>query len=326
MEYEQLKESKRHFSKLGWMYFLGSLIIIVVQSVASVIVAMTNPELLSNPDAYLYIALLPMYLIAVPIMAFLIKRVPAIQPETHKLTGKQLLSCFCMCYAIMYLSNLIGQIITLLIGAVKGAPVNNVIADIATGISPVTAMILMVICAPVIEEFVFRKLLIDRAVKYGEGTAIVLSGLMFGLFHGNLNQFAYACFLGMFWGFIYVKTGKLIYSIIMHMFINFLGSVVSLFILNLPFLQVDTSDTAAIMAAAAEHAGEFLLYFLYIVFILVVLIAGIVLLIKNRQKFTCEPGEIEIPRGKRFSTVILNAGMLLFAILWLIQIIAQLFM
>lgn len=326
MENETLKDIKKHFSKLGLMYFLGSLIIIVVQTIASVIAAMVNPDLLSNADTYLYIALLPMYLIAIPIMTLLIRRVPAVPIETHQMTFKQLLSCFCMCYAIMYVSNIIGQILTFIIGAVKGTPVSNVLTNITSGLSPVTALILMVLCAPVIEELVFRKLLIDRTVKYGEGTAILLSGLLFGLFHGNLNQFAYAFSLGVFWGFIYVKTGKLIYSIVLHMIINFLGSVVSLFVLQLPFLQVDTTDATAMMAAMTEHVGLLLLFLLYTVFIVVILIAGIVLLIKNRHNFTCCPGETEIPKGKRFSTVILNVGMILFILLWTIQIIAQLLM
>lgn len=326
MENETLRDNKKHFSKLGLMYFFGSLTIIIVQTAAFLIAASVNPDLLSNADAYLYITLLPMYLIAVPIMGFLIRRVPAVKIEKHQMNLKQLSSCFCICYAIMYISNIIGQIITLIIGAVKGSPVSNVLTNITSGISPATALILMVLCAPVIEELLFRKLLIDRTVKYGEGTAILLSGLLFGLFHGNLNQFAYAFSLGIFWGFIYVKTGKLIYSIVLHMIINFLGSVVSLFLLQLPFLQADTTDMSAMMAAMTEHIGLLLLFLLYIVFIMVILITGIVLLVKKRRNFTCRPGEVEIPKGKRFSTVILNVGMILFILLWTIQIIAQLFM
>ena len=46
-----------------------------------------------------------------------------------------------------------------------------------------------VIIAPVMEELVFRKYLVDRLVPYGQKTAVVLSGLFFGLFHGNFISF-----------------------------------------------------------------------------------------------------------------------------------------
>ena len=69
--------------------------------------------------------------------------------------------------------------------------------------------IIAVLIAPTAEELLFRKLLTERIVKYGELAAVLASGLFFGLFHGNLNQFSYAFLLGLFLGFIYVKTGKL---------------------------------------------------------------------------------------------------------------------
>ena len=59
----------------------------------------------------------------------------------------------------------------------------------ATESNMMVTFLYMVICAPILEEYIFRKLIVDRTVKYGQGVAIVLSGLMFGLFHGNLNQF-----------------------------------------------------------------------------------------------------------------------------------------
>ena len=42
----------------------------------------------------------------------------------------------------------------------------------------------------------FRKLLIDRIVPFGQRVAVVVSGLAFGLFHGNFYQFFYAFSLG----------------------------------------------------------------------------------------------------------------------------------
>lgn len=39
----------------------------------------------------------------------------------------------------------------------------------------------------------FRKFLLDRVVDYGEAVAVILSGVMFGLYHANLSQFMATC-------------------------------------------------------------------------------------------------------------------------------------
>ena len=165
----------------------------------------------------------------------------------------------------------------------------------------------MVLCAPVFEEFIFRKLLIDRAAVYGEGVAVVLSGVMFGLFHGNLNQFAYAFLLGIFFGFIYVKTGKIRYTVILHMVINFMGSVVSTWVMNamnaektIEALQLFQSNPDEGMAALQSVLPGLLLVGIYVLLIFGVVIAGIVLLIVKRRKFRLMPGEVVIPKENGF--------------------------
>ncbi len=328
MEMEQVKQTKRHFSRLGLMYFFGTLVIIGVQMAAIFIMQAAMPDLLTDNDLYLVATMLPMYLIAMPVAALLIRTVPAESIQKRNMSVGQWLVAFMMCYAVMYLSNIIGNVLTTLIGSIKGAPVNNTIIDIASGISPWASILIMVLCAPIAEEFIFRKLLIDRCVRYGEGCCVVLSGVMFGLFHGNLNQFAYAFTLGAFFGFIYVKTGKIIYTIIMHMVINFLGSVASLVLLRFSGYEQMMSlanDPGALTAYITGHLPQLLVFILYLVLILGLTIAGIVLLIVNAKKFTTYPGEVVLPKGQRFSILFLNVGMILFSAFWILQIVLQLF-
>ena len=66
----------------------------------------------------------------------------------------------------------------------------------------------LVIVGPIFEEWLFRKQLIDHTRKYGEKTAILLSGLAFGLFHMNLFQFFYAFLLGLMFGYVYTRTSS----------------------------------------------------------------------------------------------------------------------
>ena len=81
------------------------------------------------------------------------------------------------------------------------------------------------ICAPLGEELLFRKLLIDRTRRYGDLPSILLSGILFGLFHGNLFQFFYAAMVGMVMAYIYTRTGKYLLCVAMHSLLNLLGGI-----------------------------------------------------------------------------------------------------
>lgn len=323
-----LKETKRHFSKLGLMFLIGTALIYGVQIGASAIASAINPDLLSNTAYALLITMIPMYVIAMPLMALLIRTVPATQIEKKKMSVGQWILAFLICYGGVYASNYIGLLLTQIISIAKGSPVSNTILEVATSSNIWVNFFIMVICAPIAEELIFRKLLIDRTVKYGEATAVVFSGLMFGLFHGNLNQFVYAFVFGLLLGFIYVKTGNVRYTILLHMLINFFGSILGVLLLNWlgdDFMNA-LNNTADIMTYAMSNLSKIMVYFIYAFAILAIAIAGIILLIVNAKKFYFQPGEITIPKGKRFSTTILNVGMGLYFLFWIIMIILQLVM
>ncbi len=326
MNYEILKTYKKHFSLLGLMYFLGALIIIGVQVAVSMLVLAFAPSLLDNPNLSLLVSMLPTYTIAFPLTSLLIHQIPGVQMKKHNMKPAQLLGAFAISYALMYLSNLAGQFFTNIIGIIKGSPVDDAIADLVSELNPLTAFFVMVLLAPALEEWIFRKLLVDRTIRYGEGTAIFLSGLMFGLFHGNLNQFVYTFLIGAFWAFIYVKTGRLRYTIYLHMALNFMGSVGSLFFLG----AISTLEGGS----SAMNGFHFLLGMLiplaivipYLIVVFGLVISGIVLLVTNWKRFRLIPAELFIPKEKRFSVIFLNAGMILYVLFWIIQIVLQLFM
>ena len=234
-----------------------------------------------------------------------------------------------MCFALMYCGNLVGTLITTVVGALKGSAVDNALMTYATGSNMIVTFLYMVICAPILEEYIFRKLIVDRTVKYGQGVAVVLSGLMFGLFHGNLNQFAYAFLLGMFLAFLYVKTGELKVTIGLHMCINFMGAVVSVLLLKAIHLEeyqeviMNGADSQAVMNYMMKYLPGWIGYMIYVLFILAVLVTGIVLFIVYRKKLKLEPGQIA--KGRRFKTVIGNPGMICYCVFWIAMIIIQMF-
>jgi membrane protease YdiL (CAAX protease family) len=88
-----------------------------------------------------------------------------------------------------------------------------------------TAMLIAVfILAPIGEEFLFRGLIQGKLKKAVNGspmpTVILLQGLLFGVYHGNLIQGIYAFFLGALLGLIAYQADNLLPCIIFHMALN----------------------------------------------------------------------------------------------------------
>ncbi len=326
-------ESKKQFSKIGLFLFLGSLIIFVVQIIAS-IVSSAVPAVVESVDLYFVATMLPMYVIAYPLIFLMFRAIPVQQvAEKKKMRPLHFFVTFLMCYAGMYICNIIANIFTGVFGMLSQNEVENVMLTVTESINPFVNFFIIVICAPIMEELLFRKVLIDRTAQFGEGVSIVFSGLVFGLFHGNLVQFAYAFFLGAMFGFIYVKTRNILYPIILHMITNFLGSFVGSLILEvsrymefvteLSELSADASESAYI-ELLMEYGGGLLLFLGYSVCLFLMVIAGVVLFFVNIKKFTFSNGELAIEKGSRFSTVMLNLGMILYTLFWLTMIVVQL--
>ena len=232
-----LKKAKKDFSRLGFSLLGFFAVISLLQFGAGYLLArpgMPESPLLQWTLGYI----VPLYVIGVPVALLLMRGVPAERIEAQKLSGKQFFLFLLMCFPIMYGGNLIGTLLSAMFSSGSAEnPLTGVVMD-----SSWIQVIVLAVLAPLFEEFIFRKQLIDRIGRYGEKTAIFFSGLTFGLFHGNLYQFFYAFGLGLLFAYIYTRTRKLRYSVILHMCINFLGSVVAPWILK----QSDMSGVEAL--------------------------------------------------------------------------------
>lgn len=87
----------------------------------------------------------------------------------------------------------------------------------------------MVIIAPIVEEIVFRGIILRR---FGKAMpmilAVILSSCLFGLGHGQIVWIAYAAILGVLFSAIALQEKSVTASIIMHMVFNFFGLVIEL--------------------------------------------------------------------------------------------------
>ncbi len=325
---------KKIFSRIGLIMLIGTLIIAVVQVVGVSLVPYI-PAIIPSGDLSTLATLLPMYIIAYPIIFLLFKKIPVqLTGEKKKMPVGHLIAASLMCYAMAITFNLIGTFVTGIIATIKQGEVENVLQTVTSNISPATNFLLIVLCAPIFEELLFRKAIISRISKYGDGIALVFSALIFGLFHGNLLQGGYAFILGIFFGYVFIKTGKVIYSIIMHMFVNFMGSFVGPLLMELTNYAEYQAKLAELTTAGAsqDELTAFMMENMSAVFlvggwgllVIALVIVGITLFLVNRKKFVFASGEIMMEKGKRFKTVYLNEGMILYCIFWIGVIVLQL--
>ena len=141
--------------------------------------------------------------------------------EKTTMTVSEFFSLFLISQTAMFAGNLIGEAFSGFFSVFKGSEVTDPVAAIVESTPIWLLLITVVIIGPIVEELIFRKLMIDRLSRYGELIAVMTSSIAFGLFHGKFYQFFYAVMLGLILGYMYAKTRNIKYSIIMHMLINF---------------------------------------------------------------------------------------------------------
>lgn len=87
----------------------------------------------------------------------------------------------------------------------------------------------VVFLAPIIEEIIFRGIILRGLLtSYTPIKAILISSVVFGLIHFNVQQIPQAIVSGIYLGFVFYKTKSLSAVIILHSIANLL-SLLSLF-------------------------------------------------------------------------------------------------
>jgi membrane protease YdiL (CAAX protease family) len=254
------------------------------------------------PYVKLLIIVIPMYLIGLPLCLIVFNNVKGDRPPKYRTGFGQLLSWFMICFPIGFILNLISSFLARILTRGRA---QNALEDLVS--NPNIFMVLTVAMAgPVVEEFIFRKVIIDRTRRYGEWTAVLFSSLCFALFHMNLFQVLYAFALGLIFGMVYVRTGKIWITMFMHMIFNFWGAVVPTLVMsgiNSEILEAIGQNPGAISeilkGVTSSEKRALVIMVLYIIAQIVFFFAGIVCLVLNMagHKFRLNRAIEELPRG-----------------------------
>ena len=95
------------------------------------------------------------------------------------------------------------------------------VADKQYGVAFAAGLVLYGVISPFAEEVVFRGVIYNRLRRlYSPAVGIVMSGALFGAFHGNLVQGVYGACLGMLMAYLYERSGKFGIPFLFHAVAN----------------------------------------------------------------------------------------------------------
>jgi membrane protease YdiL (CAAX protease family) len=208
--------------------FILAVIVFGVQIIIELAVRNFKPEIAETNWYSWAVTAISLVVIGFPIYFLVIKAVPdSPRGEIKRLKPSAFIVYFFICAAAMYITNFFSLIITFAISYLKGSSLINPASEAILNGNFIISLIYAALVAPVIEELIFRKLLLGKLRRFGDVPAILLSGLAFGLFHFNLMQFFYAAVLGFLFAYITIRTNTVIYSIILHMMVNFISTAIT---------------------------------------------------------------------------------------------------
>lgn len=240
------------------------------------------------------------YLIGFPVFIMIIRSMPNYEIKNAKqlMKPKHFAIGIILCLGILYGFNLIGSGLSMLITHFTGGTANPLDNMIGT---PIYTILFGCITPAIMEEIIFRKMLISKIYPMGDTFCILMSGILFGFFHGNLAQIVYAIPMGCFLAYIYIRTNDIRNPIILHFLSNLCGTLL------LPTIMTFN-----------EVVG--------IVIMLIIVVIAVIHFYKHKNDFEVSDGELSIPQKDKNKLLFTSKGFIAYTILTLLLVILMLFM
>lgn len=213
------------------------------------------------------------------VLSIALRKLPAVKIEKRKMKIKQLLFLIMIMYGITQVGSIMGLPIHTALSAFSvqdESEIGTELANMLFSSNMVIRIITVGIMPAIFEELLFRKFLIDRTIRHGEFISCAMSGIMFGLWHGNFQQFFFAFFIGVLFAFVYIRTGNIIYTMIMHASMNLVTATVTLQLLVglIEKMGIDLNDGTFDPNINYDELLTNVLPILFLMMIWIILLAG----------------------------------------------------
>ena len=97
---------------------------------------------------------------------------------------------------------------------------SGIVTEAKTPKEQIIYFICIAIIPAITEEIAFRGVVLNFLRPYGDGFAVLISAILFGLVHGNFVQIPFAFIVGLVCAVLVVKTNSIIPSILLHLLNN----------------------------------------------------------------------------------------------------------
>lgn len=171
--------------------------------------------------------------------------------------------------------------------------------------------IMLTVIAPVFEEFIFRGAVLHFLQPYGNGIAIFVSALAFGIYHGNFMQFFYATVLGIALGYVTVATKSLFCSTLLHAMFNSISGIILIFSSSEP-IQKSVLHKEIPLNDSEELVMTF--YAIFMILVLLTALIGFIAMIgkiRKIKRFKIPAVWEEISTGKKVTIMLLTATIII---------------
>ena len=120
----------------------------------------------------------------------------------------------------------------------------------------ILSLVVFAVVPAVVEEFVFRGVILGAYSKVDVKAGIVISSLFFALLHFSFGSVMYGFFFGLLFAVIRLSTGNLVYTIIMHCLFNTINVLMS-------YMRLDEIPTVVVFIVFAVALFGFITLVMY---------------------------------------------------------------
>lgn len=155
-------------------------------------------------------------------LAGVLPLIPSLRTELaaarHDFGGQRRVAGSIVCVLVLAVTSAVGlNALLALTGFTETSDAYREVARQQYSVAFGVGAVLFGLFSPIAEEIVFRGLIFNRLRTYcGAAVAVIVSGVLFGVYHGNLVQGVYGGCMGMLMAWVYLRARSFFYPCLFH--------------------------------------------------------------------------------------------------------------
>jgi membrane protease YdiL (CAAX protease family) len=208
-------------------------------------------------------------------------------------TAKTVVKTYVTAQGLGYIGSFIVVFIISIVTLIAGKNIDGLSAPIVEAMaqsdfSMVLIIIYSVVFAPILEELIFRGIILNSLSKYDRTFAIIVSSIMFGVTHGNFQQAFYATIMGIVLAAVDLRYNSIVPSVIVHTCANAFSAIAAITVSSSGYLEtaakaIDNPNPFEIVQGITP--AMIISIMVVYTFVIAFIITAIVIVIRNRRRF-----------------------------------------